>query len=94
MTDEEAAALLAAAPLQSGEPPKDRVFYARQHVPMKWTPYKANSDQARRGIKGRWQTLRPYGLGWENAPEPPRAGAWIEDPLNPDPIICGVEDAA
>lgn len=33
-------------------------------VSAKWTPYKAASDQFRRGIKGRWQVHNGY--GWEN----------------------------
>jgi hypothetical protein len=76
------AEMLALAPLQPAEPPKDRVFYARQHVPMKWTPYKPTSQEVKRGKKGRWQQRRAYGLGWENADEEPQAGAWIEDVIN------------
>lgn len=39
----------------------------------RFQPYKPASDQARRGIRGRWQKLNEYG-GWDNCPSP--AGPW------------------
>lgn len=80
--EQDMAAMLARAPLQEAAPPQGRVFYARQHVLMKWTPYKPTSQEFKRGKLGRWQERRPYGLGWQNAEHPPRAGAWIEDVIN------------
>ena len=32
----------------------------------RWNPYKPNSQQFKKGIKGRWQKLNEYG-GWDNA---------------------------
>ena len=82
ITGEEVADVLARATLQNGQPPKDRVFYARHHVALKWTPYKPNSQEVKRGKMGRWQELRPYGIGWQNSEIQPAAGAWIEDVFN------------
>lgn len=78
-------AMLAAAapPAPSGwrsmeSAPKDGTpFYARHQSPFRFQPYKANSEQARRGIKGRWQTMNEYG-GWDNCPEP--VGDWTDHP--------------
>lgn len=78
----ESAYALARAPLQSSQPPKDRVFYARHHVALKWAPYKPNSQEVKRGKMGRWQELRPYGIGWQNSDVTPQPGAWVEDVLN------------
>ncbi len=41
---------------------------------MRWLPYKAASEQYRKGIKGRWQEWNGY--GWENAREQP--GEWLK----------------
>lgn len=35
-------------------------------VSMRWAGYKPNSEQYRKGIKGRWQIANEY--GWENLP--------------------------
>lgn len=49
-----------------GGPPQDGTsFIAIIRQPMRWRAYKPNSQQARRGIKGRWQALNEYG-GWDN----------------------------
>jgi hypothetical protein len=71
---------LALADKVTGEPwklfktaPKDgRQFYVRESylIPFKWKPYKPNSQQFKRGIKGRWQQMNEYG-GWDNATRTP-----------------------
>ena len=82
----EGAVALAKAELQQGQPPKDRVFYARHHTAIKWTPYRPNSQEVKRGKMGRWQELRPFGIGWQNTEVVPEAGAWVEDIINrPEP---------
>ncbi|WP_394662904.1 hypothetical protein [uncultured Sphingomonas sp.] len=78
----EGAVALAQAELQQGQPPKDRVFYARHHTAIKWTPYRPNSQEVKRGKMGRWQELRPFGIGWQNTEVTPEAGAWVEDIIN------------
>lgn len=51
-------------------PPQDgSVFYGHWWSPTRWLAYKPSSEQARRGIKGRWQTMNEFG-GWENATPP------------------------
>lgn len=40
---------------------------------FRFQPYKPNSDQRRKGILGRWQTVTEYG-GWNNCSEP--QGEW------------------
>lgn len=51
-------------------PPMDGTpFYALVRLPMRYLPYKPNSEQRRRGIKGRWQAMNDYG-GWENCAAP------------------------
>lgn len=40
---------------------------------FRYQPYKPNSDQRRKGILGRWQTIDEYG-GWNNCAEP--QGEW------------------
>lgn len=58
-------------PWKTGEPPKDgSPFYARFLTPMRWKPYKPNSEQFRSGTRGRWQAMNDYG-GWENTEYPP-----------------------
>jgi len=77
-------ARLAREPLQHGEPPKDRVFYVRHSYPIRWAPYKPTSQQAQRGVKGRWQVAGEYG-GWDNTLIKPEPGNWFEDVgNNPD----------
>ena len=78
----EGAVALAKAKLQQGQPPKNRVFYARHHTAIKWTPYRPNSQEVKRGKMGRWQELRPFGIGWQNTEVVPEAGAWVEDIIN------------
>lgn len=54
--------------------PRDgTAFYARHQSPFRFQPYKPTSEQARRGIKGRWQTMNEFG-GWDNCHEP--VGPW------------------
>ena len=53
--------------------PKDgSAFYSVGYyqIPYRWKFYHVNSEQFRRGIKGRWQCMGDYG-GWQNAEEPP-----------------------
>lgn len=60
----------AALPWRSiDEAPKDGTLIAAL-VTIRWRPYKPNSEQYRRGIKGRWQEANGYG-GWVNCVEPP-----------------------
>jgi len=40
-------------------------IYMRQLQPMRYKLYKPNSQEFKRGIKGRWQSMTDYG-GWEN----------------------------
>lgn len=55
---------------QRSAPPQDgSVFYGHVYMPFRWKAYKPNSEQFRRGIKGRWQTMSEYG-GWDNAKAP------------------------
>ncbi len=60
-------------------PPMDGTpFYALVRVPMRFQSYKKGSEQRRRGIKGRWQSMNDYG-GWENCAEP-NLKAWEHHP--------------
>jgi hypothetical protein len=53
-----------------GTPPQDgSTFYGHWWSPCRWMAYKPNSEQARRGVKGRWQTMNEFG-GWVNASAP------------------------
>lgn len=45
------------------------IIEVRVPVIMRWNAYKPNSEQRKKGIKGRWQQLNAYG-GWDNC-EPP-----------------------
>lgn len=55
---------------RTDDAPKDgTVIYGHTWSPYRWLPYKPNSEQAKRGAKGRWQTMNEYG-GWESAPPP------------------------
>lgn len=45
--------------------PRDRPFYAVIRVPVRWAPYKPNSQEVRRGKMGRWQKMNEFG-GWDN----------------------------
>lgn len=48
-------------------PPQDgTIIYGHSWSPYRWKPYSPKSEQARGGIKGRWQAMNGYG-GWENA---------------------------
>lgn len=40
-------------------------IYMRSLTPMRYKLYKPNSQEFKRGIKGRWQSMTDYG-GWEN----------------------------
>lgn len=52
---------------RTDEPPKDGTqIYMRVIQPMRYLPYKPNSQQYKRGEKGRWQMMNEYG-GWENS---------------------------
>lgn len=52
------------------DPPKDGTpFYMQTISVLRFKPYKPNSQQAKQGIKGRWQEMNEYG-GWENCPHP------------------------
>lgn len=42
---------------------------------MRYQPYKSRSQQARMGIKGRWQEMNEYG-GWENTHLRPASWDW------------------
>ena len=60
-------------------PPMDGTpFYALVRVPMRWLPYKPNSEQWKRGIAGRWQEMGEYG-GWENC-RAPNLASWEHHP--------------
>ena len=51
-------------------PPKDgSTIYGHSWSPYRWLAYKPSSEQARRGVEGRWQTMNEFG-GWENAAAP------------------------
>lgn len=41
------------------------VIYIRTTQPFRFMPYKPNSQQAKRGEKGRWQMMNEFG-GWDN----------------------------
>lgn len=78
-------------------PPAPRdgtIFYVLHRFPMRWTAYKPSSEQARRGVKGRWQRMNEYG-GWENTDIEPTE--WEPDLQNSTrttpPVADGVERA-
>lgn len=50
-----------------GESPKvaGAIYFVSIRIPLRWKPYKPNSEQVRRGQAGRWQKMNEYG-GWEN----------------------------
>ena len=57
-------------PWRKDAPPMDGTpIYMRVIQPYRFLPYKPNSQQAKRGEKGRWQMMNEYG-GWDNAPVP------------------------
>lgn len=64
-----------------GEPPKidGHVVYGHTWQPYRWKAYSPKSEQARRGIKGRWQAMNEYG-GWDNAKAPDEWAS--EDEIN------------
>lgn len=52
---------------RTDEPPKDGTpVYIRTIQPYRFLPYKPQSQQAKRGEKGRWQVMNDFG-GWENS---------------------------
>lgn len=60
--------------------PRDgTTVYLRVIQPYRFLPYKPNSQQAKRGDKGRWQMMNEYG-GWENCPHP-IGNEWSFDPF-------------
>lgn len=52
-------------------------IYIRTVSIFRFKPYKPNSQQAKRGEKGRWQQMNEYG-GWENSH--PLGNEWSFDP--------------
>ena len=55
---------------KEGEMPQDGTpIVMRVESVFRFLPYKPNSQQAKRGEKGRWQEMNEYG-GWENCPHP------------------------
>lgn len=51
-------------------PPEDGTTILMRTVQfLRFKPYKLTSQQARAGIKGRWQQMNEFG-GWENRPRP------------------------
>ena len=54
--------------MMDGEPPKDGKTYIATEIrtfPVRWRPYKATSNEAKRGKLGRWQVMNEY-TGWGN----------------------------
>jgi hypothetical protein len=64
------------------EAPKDRVIYAVIRIPVRWHPYKPNSQEVKRGKMGRWQKMNEFG-GWENLYPDKAPDDWEEDQLRP-----------
>lgn len=65
------------------EAPMDgRSFFGRVIETIRYLPYKDASEQARLGIKGRWQRLNEYG-GWENALISPNEWIYQEEFIPP-----------
>jgi hypothetical protein len=55
---------------KKGEMPMNgESFYVRRVEAVRFAPYKPNSPQVRKGIKGRWQQMNDYG-GWDNCAAP------------------------
>lgn len=55
---------------RNDKPPEDGSTIAMRTVQyLRFKPYKPTSQQARAGIKGRWQQMNEWG-GWENCPRP------------------------
>lgn len=55
---------------RTDEMPKDGTpIYIRTVHPFRFMPYKPNSQQAKAGIPGRWQTMNEHG-GWDNCAHP------------------------
>lgn len=51
-------------------PPEDgSEIHMRTIQYLRFKPYKPSSQQARAGIKGRWQQMNEWG-GWDNCPRP------------------------
>lgn len=54
----------------TGNMPMDGTPIAMQAESIfRFQPYKPNSQEAKRGVKGRWQEMNEYG-GWENCSHP------------------------
>ncbi|MGY5811024.1 hypothetical protein ACXHXG_25410 [Rhizobium sp. LEGMi198b] len=55
---------------RTDEMPEDgTVIYRRIIQPYRFLPYKPNSEEAKRGKRGRWQVMDEAG-GWDNCGEP------------------------
>ena len=63
----------------SEAPRNGTIILVHQTVPMRFLPYKPNSQQARGGTAGRWQEMNEYG-GWDNCAPP--IGTWEPDAQN------------
>ena len=63
-----------AAP-KDGTPINVRVTYVQT---MRFQPYKPNSEQSKRGKRGRWQAANEHG-GWDNC-DAPEGYEWTEVP--------------
>lgn len=62
---------------RTDEPPKNgTTIYMRVIQPFRFMPYKRESQQFKRGEKGRWQMMNEYG-GWENCQ--PLGNEWTID---------------
>jgi hypothetical protein len=74
---------------RTDDPPKDgTVIYRRVISVYRFQPYKLNSQQAKRGQKGRWQEMNEYG-GWDNCNQP-LGNEWTAD----DPFAASGEHLA
>lgn len=62
---------------QTDHTPAKTEGYAFSFSPVKWKPYKPNSEQFRKGRKGRWQEMNEYG-GWHNCDAP---SVILDEPL-------------
>jgi len=60
------------------------VIYRRVWSVYRFQPYKPSSQQARRGEKGRWQTMNEYGA-WENCAHPLGNEWTTENPFEAKP---------
>lgn len=55
---------------RTDKPPEDGTAIQMRTIQLlRFKPYKPTSQQARAGLKGRWQQMNEYG-GWDNCPHP------------------------